>query len=167
MGYRWGVPLNTKLLSIYLNDHWAGSTVGRELARRAAGENRGNDFGAALERLLAEIEEDRRVLREVMRSVGAAEDRLKTLAARAGERAGRLKPNGSLRGYSPLSRLVELEGLTVGVEGKLSLWQALAALEDPALAQFDFAALQARAEAQLERLEQLRLEAARVALREA
>ena len=160
------MALNRKLLSIYLGDHWAGSTIGRELAKRAAGENRGNDFGATLERLLAEIEQDRRVLREVMSAVGVTEDRLKTLAARAGERAGRLKPNGRLRGYSPLSRLVELEGLTVGLAGKLSLWQTLAALDDPALSQFDFAALQARAKSQLDALERARLEAGRMALRE-
>ena len=33
------------------------------------------------------------------------------------EKAGRLKLNGSLLTYSPLSRLVELEGLSLGVEG--------------------------------------------------
>ena len=34
------------------------------------------------------------------------------------EELERLKLNGQLAGYSPLSRLVELEGLAVGIEGK-------------------------------------------------
>jgi len=61
------------------------------------------------------------------------------------EKAGRLKLNGRLSGYSPLSRLVELEGLWVGVEGKLSM-------------------LLARAEEQLRRLDDHRGPAAREAL---
>ena len=40
-------------------------------------------------------------------------------------RSGRLKPNGQLTGYSPLSRVVELEGLALGITGKLALWKAL------------------------------------------
>jgi hypothetical protein len=38
---------------------------------------------------------------------------------------GRLKPNGQLRGYSPLSRVLELEGLAMGSSGQLGLWQTL------------------------------------------
>jgi hypothetical protein len=36
-----------------------------------------------------------------------------------------LKLNGQLRGYSPLSRLDELELLQIGVAGKRRLWRAL------------------------------------------
>ena len=36
------------------------------------------------------------------------------------EKAGRLKLNGQLKGYSPLPRLVELEGLALGVTAKLA-----------------------------------------------
>ena len=42
-------------------------------------------------------------------------DRLKVAGAWAGEKAGRLKLNGHLTGYSPQSRVIELEGLVVGV----------------------------------------------------
>lgn len=156
-----------KLLGIYLNDHWAGSTAGRELAKRAAGSNTDNEFGAFLTGLLAEIEEDRDTLREVMAALGLRQDRAKAFAARAAERAGRLKLNGSLTGYSPLSRLVEIEGLALGIEGKRSLWRTLGELGDPALAGFDFEALEARAAAQREGLEAQRLEAARIAFERA
>jgi hypothetical protein len=158
------MALNRKLLDSYLNDHWAGSTAGLELAKRTAGQNRDNEFGKELEKLVAEIADDRATLREVMRSVGVGEDRLKSIGARVAERAGRLKLNGSILSYSPLSRVVELEGLCLGVEGKRLLWKNLAERRDPALEQFDFAALIARAESQRDRLEQLRLEAAALAL---
>jgi hypothetical protein len=82
------------------------------------------------------------------------------------ERVGRLKLNGQLTGYSPLSRLVELEGLALGVTGKLSLWENLreAATEEPGLAGFDFDVLTARAHEQLDRLRAERLRAAHLAL---
>jgi hypothetical protein len=158
------VAFDRKLTRIYLNDHLAGSTVGCNLAQRALEANRGNSFGRFLAELKGEIEEDRETLREVMRAAGAKEDPVKRVAALLGERAGRLKLNGSLRGYSPLSRLVELEGLALGVTGKLGLWRSLEQLEAPELAQFDFAALADRAEAQRDGLEAQRLEAARLAL---
>jgi hypothetical protein len=40
--------LDEKFLSIYLNDHLAGSAAGVELARRALSNNRGTPFGGFL-----------------------------------------------------------------------------------------------------------------------
>jgi hypothetical protein len=158
------MPADQKHLSIYLNDHLAGATVGRNLAKRTLSSNRDTQFEPFLERLAGEIDEDRETLVEIMRALGVREDRVKKAAAFAGERAGRLKLNGSLFGYSPLSRLVELEGLTLGVTGKLGMWRALRQLDDPRLERFDLVALEARAEAQRDGLEEQRLEAARIAL---
>ena len=56
-----------------------------------------------------------------MDRLGVAQGRLKPLAAVFGERLGRLKLNGRLWGYSPLSRLDELELLQIGVVGKRML----------------------------------------------
>src|SRR4051794_2851089 len=110
-------------LGTYLNDHLAGSTVGRELSKRAAGENSGTPLGTFLEKLHEEIAEDRQTLLDVMDALDVGEDHLKTIAARVGEGIGRLKPNGNLLSYSPLSRVVELEGLALGVTGKQGLWR--------------------------------------------
>jgi hypothetical protein len=150
------------LLSIYLNDHLAGATVGRELSRRAAGSNRGTSYGPFLENLAGELEEDRQTLLDVMRALDVGVDRLKVAGAWGAEKLGRLKPNGRWRSYSPLSRVVELEGLTLGVTGKLSMWRALELVqgEYPPLARFDFAALAARAERQREGLDEQRHAAA-------
>ena len=153
-------------LAIYLNDHLAGAVVGTELAKRALRENRGSPFGEFLEWLLGQILEDRAALERLMAELGVPESRLKRALALTFERVGRLKLNGQLTGYSPLSRLVELEGLALGVTGKRALWLALQeiAATESRLRQFDFDELRRRAEEQLAGLERLRIEAARLAL---
>ena len=155
-----------KYLRIYINDHFAGSTGGVELAKRAARNNRGHpEFGPPLQRIASEIEEDRDALKRIMARLGVEEDRIKPTLAWAAEKAARLKPNGELLRFSPLSRQVELEGLITGVSGKLSLWRVLIAVES-ALPQLDTAELTElanRAEDQLARLHELRDAAGRIA----
>ena len=81
------------------------------------------------------------------------------------EKLGRLKPNAQLRGYSPLSPLVELEGLLIGIQGKLAMWRALADVaEQVGLERARFEALSARAERQQTEVERHRLAVARTAL---
>ena len=154
-----------ELLAIYLNDHLAGSTAGVELARRLRGSNEGDpEFGPALAELCAEIEADREALEEAMDQLGVGQSKLKPLAAVLAERVGRLKLNGRLRGYSPLSRLDELELLQIGVAGKRRLWRALEHTHASDLPDFELGALAERATEQLRRLEALHLKAAALAL---
>ena len=157
--------MDDKLLSIYLNDHLAGSTAGLELARRLHRQNKKGAAGKRLGEIASEIDEDREALRDVMKRVGASENPFKTTLALVTERAGRLKLNGQLLGYSPLSRMEELEALRLGVEGKLALWRALEETRgsDSRLKGIDLAWLQRRADRQREDLEAMRLEAAREA----
>lgn len=85
--------------------------------------------------------------------------------ARLTELATRLKPNGRLVGYSPLSRVLELEGLTIGIKGKLGLWRSLETLDhDSGVPDLDYTALATRAKDQRDRVEELRVRAAREAL---
>lgn len=156
----------SRFLAIYLNDHLAGATVGVELVRRTARENEGSALGGFLaDILLPEIVEDRETLERLMASVGARRSRPKVALAWAAEKAARLKLNGELRRYSPLSRLLELEGLAAGIEGKRALWLSLAAVNGTeALSGFDFHALAERAASQRARLEQHRVAAAVSAL---
>ena len=154
---------NGRLLGIYLNDHLAGATVGVELVRRARRSNRGTELGRFLEGLQIEVEEDRRTLEDVIRQLGFRPSAAKRAAAVVVERAGRLKPNGQITGYSPLSRVLELEGLTIGVAGKRSLWRNLrdAAGTADRLVGVDLDRLLERAEDQLAGIEGHRVEAAR------
>src|SRR5215208_5114195 len=120
------MPTPSKYLATYLNDHLLGSTAGMELARRAARENEGSELGEFLRALSREIEDDRETLLTVMGELGVKSDRAKVAAGWTAEKLGRLKPNAQLRGYSPLSPLVELEGLLMGIHGKLAMWRTLA-----------------------------------------
>ena len=159
------MPSASKYLATYLNDHLLGSTLGLELVRRAAGENKGSELGAFLDGLVGEIEEDRDTLLAVIGELGVKPDQLKVAAGWTAEKLGRLKPNGQLLGYSPLSPLVELEGLLIGIQGKLAMWQALADVaEQLGLDRARFEALGARAERQQTAVEGHRLAAARTAL---
>lgn len=155
-----------KLLRIYLQDHLAGATGGVELARRSAKANRGTTFGDALSKLAGEIETDRQALETIMDDLGFGADRAKNVAFWAAEKAGRLKLNGQLTGYSPLSRLVELEGLLSGIQGKRSLWTALRTIaeDEPRLDPGALDRLIQRAKEQVSSVEGLRDRAAREAL---
>jgi len=101
-------------LATYLNDHLGGATAGVELAKRSRGANKGTELGAFLAKLTEEIDDDRETLRSMMRTLAIGEDNLKKAAGWTIEKVGRLKPNGQLRGYSPLSRLIELEASPAG-----------------------------------------------------
>jgi hypothetical protein len=147
-------PLGGDLLAIYLQDHLAGATGGVELARRAAGENEGTELGRFLARLATEIERDREALEGIMGRLGVGSDRLKNVAAWTGEKVGRLKLNGRILEYSPLSQVMELEGLIIGVNGKLALWRTLRGLAEQVdgLDPVEIDQLIARADGQLDGL---------------
>ena len=157
--------MNEKLLRIYLQDHHAGSTAGLELARRAHGSNKGDEYGAALAKIVDEIAADQKALEGVMDDLGFGADKIKDIGAWALEKAGRLKLNGQITGYSPLSRVVELEGLLTGITGKIGLWVALLQIapEEPRLDAARLERLRERGESQRATVEELRERAAREA----
>ena len=122
--------LNEELLTIYLNDHLGGATGGVELARRAASENEGNELGAFLSELASTLEDDRDAVQALMSARGMTRNPAKIVGGWAIEKLSRLKLNGSLVGYTPLSRVVELEGLLSGTIARAGLFELLAAIED-------------------------------------
>ena len=155
----------TEYLETYLQDHRAGAAMGLDLARRLAEENQGTTYEGFLVTLAQEIEDDVAVLEQIMGRFGVTTPALKIAAAKVGERLGRLKPNERLTGYSPLSRVLELEALRAGVTGKLALWEALAqrAATDDRLDAEQIADLQVKAQKQLEGLREQHLTASREA----
>jgi hypothetical protein len=159
-------PFGRDLLAIYLQDHLAAATTGVQLARRARGSNEGTAYADFLARLEREIAEDREALRELMGRLEIGADRLKIAAGWTAEKAGRLKLNGRLTGYSPLSRVVELEALMAGVTSKLAGWRALRRLaeRDERLDPVELDRLIARAERQLSSLAEQHRSAAGEAL---
>jgi hypothetical protein len=150
------------LVGIYLNDHLAGSTAGLELFRRASRANAGTQIGAELTMLTTEVEDDRDALLAMMRALGVPRRQYKVALGWAGEKVGRLKLNGRLVRRSPLSPLVEVEALRLGVEGKALGWRVLRtmAANDPRLDIGRLDELMTRAQRQIEILDRLHQRAA-------
>ena len=146
-----------ELLRIYLQDHLASATGAVELAGRAYGSNRGTEFAPALAAVREQVSEDRDALLDAMRRLGVGPDRLKVGAAWAAEKAGRLKLNGRVRGYSPLSRVVELEGLGLLLTGQRQLWETLTRVlaDDERMEGLDLAGRLGRVEEALARVAEL------------
>lgn len=156
---------DTEPLDSYLNDHLAGSAAAVELVERIRDNNEGTALAAHMEGLLAEIERDRDTLGAVMERLGVVRSTPKQAAGKVLESLSRLRLNERVTGSEEITLLMELETLSLGIEGKLSLWRALSEVSGrPELADVDLAALAARAVSQRAGVERFRLEAAAAAL---
>ncbi|MFB8381154.1 transaldolase [Streptomyces rubiginosohelvolus] len=152
----------SRLLAIYLNDHYAGATGGRELFRRAAQASTDAAGGTALADLAQQVEEDRDALARIMTDLGVPTSQSKAAMGWLAEKAGRLKPNGHILTRSPLSDLLEAESMLLGVLGKAACWRTLRILAetDARLPADHLDTLLERAEQQSDTLEGLRSAAA-------
>ena len=149
-------------LVVYLNDHLAGSAAGVELAEKLRDNNQGTELGKAMVALHHDITEDRETLEELMRHLDVERHPVKEAAGWMLEKVSRLRLNPALTGSAELTRLMETEALSLGIEGKLAMWLALkeAAAADPRLAATDYDRLIERARGQRRALEPHRLAAA-------
>ncbi|MFJ6793558.1 hypothetical protein [Streptomyces sp. NPDC091268] len=147
-----------KFLAIYLNDHLTGAASGVELLRRAARAHQGTALGPPLAALAREAFQDRQSLRRVMTELQVPEMRGRMALGWLAEKAGRLKLNGRVVSRSPLSDVIELEGLRLGVEAKACAWRSLLALAatEPRIDAARIRELLGRAERQIRTLESLR-----------
>ena len=150
-----------ELLGVYLNDHLAGATSGAELAEKLRANNQGTPLAAVLSSLASEINEDRATLLGLMERLEIRKSTVKRAAGWGFEKLTRLKLNERLTGSSELTRLLELETLSLGIEGKLLMWRLLRVVAgvDARLAAADFDRLIDRAHKQRETLEPHRLAA--------
>ncbi|MFJ8159923.1 hypothetical protein ACIRBY_03225 [Streptomyces sp. NPDC096136] len=150
-------------MAVYLNDHLAGAGSGVALIRRLARTHRSGPAAKPLAALATEIAEDRESLREFMTALDVPAQWPRVVVGRLAEKAARLKLNGRLVRRSPLSDVLELETMRLGVEGKAAMWRSLraVAVTDPRLDRAAFDRLLARAVRQESELEALRVEAAR------
>ena len=153
---------SNELLGVYLNDHLAGSAAGLELAEKLRDNNQGTELGKVMAALHHDIEQDRSALEEVMGQLEVERHPVKEAAGWMLEKLSRLRLNPALTGGAELTRLLETEALSLGIEGKLAMWMALkeAAAGDPRLAAADLDRLIERARGQRRTLEPHRLAAA-------
>jgi hypothetical protein len=153
-------------LTTYLNDHLAGSVAALEVLGYLARAHHGKPEFSFFAELRADVSADRDDLRSIMNRLHVTESRPRKLTGWLTEKITQLK----LRFDDPLEgslRLLEaIEAVALGIEGKLALWQALAAAAEvaPELQGLDYERLARRAKDQRARIETVRLRAAQKAL---
>jgi hypothetical protein len=117
--------------------------------------------------LRAEVEADVEELKRIMSSLDISESRTRKASAWLTEKFTELKLRLDDPAHGDLRLFESLEALSLGIEGKKSLWLALSAAAEvtPALRIADYESLKQRAEDQRHRVEERRLEAAQSALK--
>ena len=152
-----------KALDTYLNDHLGGAMLGSDLAEQIRDRSEGTPLGDQMAKIAPQIEEDRQTLIELMEALGTSKNPVKQASAWVAEKASRLKFAGWSSGEPEFGLFMALETLTLGVDGKLSLWKALKEVssDHPQLAAADLDSLIARAQSQHQVLEGERISASR------
>jgi hypothetical protein len=148
-----------KDLDSYLNDHLAGSVSALELIAHWVKVHKGEPLGSFFVEIEREIKADQDMLRDVMRTLGVEESKMRQAGAWAAEKVGRARLMIAGDEQGSLGLVLSLEGLIMGVTGKKLMWRALAAAKLPRLKNYNFEQLQGRAEQQIERIEAERLRA--------
>ena len=156
-----------KGLDSYLNDHLAGSISALELIAHWAKVHKGEPLGSFFVETEREIKADQDTLRDVMRTLGVEESKVRQAGAWAAEKVGRVRLMIAADEQGSLGLVLTLEGLIMGVTGKKLMWRALAAAKLPGLSRYNFEQLQRRAEQQVERIEAQRISAVRQVFAEA
>jgi hypothetical protein len=157
-GYEVGVPDSP--LHTYLNDHLAGSAFAIDLLDKMCSANEGTEFGAVVEQLQADIKADRAALEQVMATLGVSPGAVRQAAGWVAEKVSRVKFDDLVTGSENLSRLMETEALSLGIEGKQAGWRALKQLHTSEELGVSLDDLIERAADQRSRLEPFRLDAA-------
>jgi hypothetical protein len=153
---------DTQALEVYMNDHLAGSAAAVELIDRIRANNKGTPLDAHLEGLAPDVEADRATLTGIMEGLGVPTSTPKQLAGRVLETLSRVRLSQHVTRSADVTRLMEIETLSLGIEGKLSLWRSLGQIagSHAVLADAGLPALADRAVRQRAGLEPFRLEAA-------
>ncbi len=147
--------MNQERLGIYLDDHLAFIIGEIELVERCQSNNQGTSLGHFLKRLKHELQAQKGVLETILQRVGgkgSIRTPLKQGVAWMAEKLGRLKRNDSLLTYSPLSRVLELEMLTVAAQQRTALWDNLYAALEVTDRELDFNGLRKQAHQHFEDL---------------
>src|SRR5512138_2554001 len=145
-------------LATYLNDHLAGSVVALDLLDRLKAIHSENTLRDFFKALRADIAADREKLEALMKALNIDQSRTRKASAWLAEKMTGLKLRFDDPAAGPLLLFESLEALSLGIEGKRSLWIALAATSEatPSLRIVDYERLQQRAQEQRERVEVLR-----------
>jgi hypothetical protein len=148
-----------KDLDSYLNDHLAGSISALELIAHWVEVHKGEPLGRFFAETEREVTADQDTLRDVMRTLGVEESKVRQAGAWVAEKVGRARLMIAGDEQGSLGLVLTLEGLIMGVTGKKLMWRALAAVKLPRLNSYNFEEPQRRAEQQIQRIEAERIRA--------
>ena len=153
-------------LASYLNDHLAGSVVALDMLEELETTHAHTPLADFFSKLKTDIEADRQELETLMGRLEISESRPRKAAAWLAEKVTELKLRLDDSKDGELRLFESLEALSLGIEGKKSLWLALSAAsqDNPALGLADYERLIQRAAEQRGRVETKRLETAPKAL---
>lgn len=149
-------------LVTYLQDHLAGAQFAVSLLKDLSEQGLDPDVARFSKQLLAEVEADRVVLQDCADRIGGETITLKEAAAWVAQKVGRFK----LTLNEPIGMFEAIEVLSLGVLGKLALWNALNTIQetDDQFGGINLDELSSRALTQHGQLEELRLKLAASAL---
>jgi hypothetical protein len=112
----------TEQLSVYLNDHLAGSTAALEVLGELAKEEMSESWAIAMR---SEVATDRQDLESLMRNANIAQSTVRQAAAWLTEKIAELKTRFDDPARGALQRLELIEALALGIDGNRALWAAL------------------------------------------
>lgn len=152
----------TDPLATYLQDHLAGARFAISLLKDLSEQSSNLQIARFATELLVEVEADRIALQEHADRIAGETSNLKEAAAWVAQKVGRFK----LTLNEPIGTFEAIEMLSLGVQGKLALWNALRAVRetDNRLDGLKLDELASRAITQHAQLEVLRLQLAPSAL---
>jgi hypothetical protein len=166
MSHSQAACMSSHNLATYLNDHLAGSVAGVEMLAHIADKQSGLVDRETILRIKRDVEEDRGTLEALMARLGIDQSRSRKAIGWLSERFTRLKLAADDPGDHHLRAFEMIELISLGIEGKLSLWKSLAAAAptSPVLGGVDYPTLMARAREQRMLLEPMHAALARTAL---
>ena len=157
------MPLNHLLT--YLHDHLAGALAAVEIIDHIEVSHGDTAAGDVIRKLRTEILDDRNVLMGLIERLGDTAQSPRRIFGWLAEKSVELKLKLDDPSGGALRLFESAELLSLGIEGKISLWYALDAgkQQAPPLQSLDYARLISRAREQRAMLETVRLDAARAA----
>lgn len=117
--------VDLQLLEHYLANHLTGARGAVERLDKMTMNYQDTPVFAQIARVAREIRADRDFLEILMRKFGFNPKPAQGALAWAGERFGRLKPNGRVAQRSPMALLLEAEMMRSAVVGKIGGWEVL------------------------------------------
>ena len=157
--------MKRKQITVYLNDHLAGSVAALELIEHLIKRYSGQPLESFLVDLYQNIKADQDTLRKLLGNAEQKEGFFRKIAAWIAEKLVRPKFKIAGEEVGGLGLVQALETLVLGIHGKQLLWRALATSDWPGVNDVDLVRLEQRAIYQEKRVEEKRLAAAREAFR--